>query len=301
MSMLIAVPLFFLLACQAEQTESAPEASGDPTAIIPEYPVWVNASCDSRTIRLMTANIPPENLTIRLNDTAVEAERVPNSQGESNRAMYWDVEIPSDEGYENLSVARQTEEGEVPMAASSILYVLPEEKVQLFSYYTTLEPLVRNEPSVCWPNYDGPVIPGGQSYTLSYDRTQIDRVFVSDMRRTIRLSNVQLTGEQSGEAYRIAPPLEHTKTIPDAIALLGRVEGLAGIDLGDKGRKQTASKVANLSVDSQADATPSYQVVMREYGSDILLRIKDCNTVDTLSQAPFIMPERLQVELNCQP
>jgi len=301
MSMLIAVPLFFLLACQAEQTESAPEVSGEPTAIIPEYPVWVNASCGSRTIRLLTANIPPENLKIRLDDTEVEAEQVPNPQGESSNSIYWEIEIPSDQGYQYLSVVRQTEEGEVPMATSSILYALPEEEVQLFSHYTTLTPPTRIEPPVCWPNYDGPEIPGGQSFTLSYDRTQIDRVFVSDMRRTIKLSNAQLTAEQSGKVYRITPPLEYTNTIPNAIALLGRVEGLAGIDLGDKGRMLTLSKITNLSVESQTDATPSYRVVMLEYGSDILVRIKDCNAVDTISQVPFIVPERLQVELNCQP
>lgn len=301
MSMLIAVPLLLLVACQAKQQEPAPETSGEPTAIIPEYPIWVNTSCASRTIRLMTANIQPENLLIRLGNTAVEAERIPNPQGESGHPIYWTLEIPSDEGYDNLSIVHQTEEGEVPLAASSILYLLPGEKVRLFNHYTTLQPPTSRGKPVCWPDYEGPAIPGGESFTLSYDKAQTDRVFMSDIRRTIGLSNVVLKEKQSGQVYRIEAPLNYTSTVPDAIALMGRVEGLAGIDLGDKGRVTTSAQVDKLTIQSQADATPSYRVVEVEYGSQTLLRIKDCETADTLSREPFIMPDRLQVELNCQP
>jgi hypothetical protein len=297
----MAVSLLLLLpACQTEQQDADEQAFGAPTAIIPEYPIWVNASCPGRSIRLFTANVPPEYITIRLDKAEVEVEPEP-VDGSRNNLVYWNVNIPSDQGHRSLSIVKQTDSEEVRLATSSILYVLPDEEVRLFNHYTTLEPPSQATPSACWPDYDGPVIPGGQTFTLSYDEKQTDRVFMSDMRRTIQLSEVKLKENQSGTVYPIEPPLEYTATIPDVVKLIGQVEGLAGIDLGNKGRSVSMFEVTIKAFDSKADATPSYRVVEREYGSQVLLRIKDCETADTLSSEPFIVPDLLQVELNCQP
>lgn len=299
--MLTAASLLLLLGCQPQQRQNTTADPGVPTAIIPDHPVWVNASCPTRTIRLLTANVPPEDISIRLNNTTVEGTQTPVSEATAANQIYWTVEIPIEEGYQQLSVVQQKEGGEEQLASASILYMQPGEDVRLFSQHTELQPRAYIDAPICWPDYKGAALPGGTSFTLSYDRKQVDRIFASDMRRTIELSDVTLKEDGSGTVYRVEPPLNYTVTIPDAIALLNRVDGLGGIDLGDKGRMASLSQVVDVEVESTSDATPSYRVVKYKYGSEIVLRIKDCTTVDTLSRTPFIVPDHIRIELGCEP
>lgn len=300
--------ILFFFSCSESSIETSDEYSYDIQ--VSEIPIVLNKSCLARSIytNLDTENSKEGLVVEAFLDSTYLIKKDLTSKGSAIR-----IDLPEEGAFKNLKIQIKKGEHILTEKLVPIKYVNQNDIVE-FVKFNIEKPLpIYGFKNACWPNYTGPKIAANEG--LEVNSTSIIETTIKgdSFTRKIIFKDVKLTNLENGKDILIEPSVDYS------------IEGVNFLNLKNSTKvhstQKSLSKVADAIKDAQNEhgipvnnskteilsllrsdgsGGPSFRVMGYEYGRLFKGKVLDCNNFDTLINESLILPDFVQLELNCK-
>ena len=217
----------------------------------------------------------------------------------THKVKYAEIFLPASNKNGTLKLVDKTSQ-EIVLSEAVVYYKMGD-TVNYYSNHIDLpRPIIVNQPK-CWTNTEGAEIPRNQEYKVDFELDRLTKKEGQNLTRTLVLRDVSLENTESKEKYSLPSAISSSKTMSNLGGFKDRAVTLSSndnlkIDLGG----QFGEKSFEYSTIISGKGSPSYMLLENIYGTYLEGVITSCNEIDTLKSENVILPESIQIGMDCQ-
>ncbi len=260
-----------------------------------ESPIWVHNSCEGKEVFFYVYWHTKDSLIYKLDGKEIKTIKV--------TPMGYQLELSSDQLFNEFTVFKKYNGKESLIFREEIRYYESGDTIEFYSNNYKRPRPIYVDASLCWNGYDGSIIPEGE-YIVRYEQSVRDEFEDGNIERILSLKNVQLkNGAQKIFDLDEDLIVEKESIVPKVFSSdkgLGKTLKMENIFYkSSSDHINSTFEQSSLRIKSNGQGKPSFRVVNYHYGSFIKAVLDSCGILDTIKTDRLILPNHVQVELNC--